>query len=153
MRWHRDQRYGLLSGPAGALAVVLAAALAGCSGDGRPNVGAAYPVKGKVTLPDGKAPPKVNVVFSGPVTGSVTTESDGTFEFKGDNAGLPAGEYKVRLESAESKGSVKRPVVPFPGKYLDEDASGLTAVVKADGPNDFDLKLTKGEAEGKGAHR
>ena len=117
------------------------------------NLGSAYPVKGKVTLPDGKAPPKVNVIFSGPVTGSVTTESDGTFAFKGDNAGLPAGEYKVRLEIAEAKGSPKHPTLPFPGKYLDEDTSGLTAVVKADGPHDFEFKLTKDDAQGRTSAR
>jgi hypothetical protein len=93
------------------------------------------------------------VVFAGPVTGSATTESDGTFAFKGDNAGLPAGEYKVRLEVAEAKGSPKRPALPFPSKYLDEDTSDLTAVVKSDGPNDFDFKLTKGDAQGRPAAR
>jgi hypothetical protein len=146
MSWHPDQRFGLLRWSAGALIVASAAALVGCGG-GRPNVGATYPVKGKVTLPDGKPPPKVNVVFSGPVTASATTESDGTFAFKGDNAGLPAGDYKVRLEVAESKGSTKRPVLPFPGKYLDEDTSGLSASVKPEGPNDFDFKLSKDEAK------
>jgi Carboxypeptidase regulatory-like domain len=146
MRRHPDQRNGRLRRSAGVLIVAIAAATAGC-GDGRPNVGPTYPVKGKVTLPDGKAPPKVNVVFAGPVTSSATTESDGTFAFRGDKAGLPAGDYKVRLEVAESKGSPKRPVLPFPGKYLDEDASGLSASVKPDGPNDFDFTLSKDEAK------
>ena len=56
MRWDRDQRSGLFGRPARALTVAMAAAVAGCGGGRRPNVGAAYPVKGKVTLPDGKPP-------------------------------------------------------------------------------------------------
>lgn len=138
--------------PAWVLPALVAAALAGCGGDGIPNVGRSYPVKGKVTLPDGKPLPQVKVVFAGPVTGNAVTEGDGTFAFKGDDAGLPAGDYKVRLEitDSSSKGSLKRPVLPFPQKYFDEDASGLTATVKPDGPNDFDFKLTRGDSEAHG---
>ncbi len=47
----------------------------------------------------------------------------------------------------ESKGSTKKSTVPFPGKYLDEDSSDLTAKVTPAGPNDFDLKLTKGNPQ------
>jgi len=150
MSWNPEQRIFLSRRSAWSLVAALAAALAGC-GDGTPNLGSSYPVKGKVTLPDGKPLPQVKVVFSGPVTGGATTESDGTFAFKGDNAGLPAGDYKVRLEIVESKGTLKNPVLPFPGKYLDEDASGLTASVKPDGPNDFDFKLNKDEPKAKGS--
>src|SRR5262245_8872088 len=135
MSWHPEQRISFSRRSAWSLVAALAAALAGC-GDGTPNLGSSYPVKGKVTLPDGKPLPHVKVVFSGPVTSGATSESDGTFEFKGDKAGLPAGEYKVRLEIVESKGTVRSPVRQFPDKYLDEDASGLTASVKSDGPND-----------------
>jgi Carboxypeptidase regulatory-like domain len=135
--------------PAWVLVIALAASLAGCGGEGMPNLGSSYPVKGKVTLADGNPVPKVSVVFKGPVTGSAITESDGTFAFKGDKAGLPAGDYKVRLEVVESKGSLKNQVLPFPKQYSDEDTSGLTASVKADGPNDFDFKLTKGDAAAK----
>ena len=142
MRWHGDQKSSLLRRSAWSLVAAPAATAAGCGG-GAPNLGSSYPVKGKVTLPDGKPLPQVKVVFSGPVTGSATTESDGTFAFKGDTAGLPAGEYKVRLEILESKGTLKRPVQQFPDRYADEDGSGLTASVKPDGPNDFDFKLTK----------
>ena len=55
----------------------------------------------------------------------------------------------IRLEITEAKGSAKRAVLPFPGRYSDEDGSGLTATVKPDGPNDFDFKLTKDEAKAK----
>jgi hypothetical protein len=127
-----------------ALMAAIAAVLAGC-GDGNnyPSLGSNYPVKGKVTLADGTAPPPVTVIFSGPVTSRVTTESDGTFAFKGDNPGLPAGDYQIRLEAADPKGSLKKSVSPVPQKYHDEDTSGLTAKVTSEGPNDFELKLSK----------
>ena len=131
-----------------AVSAAMAGVLAGCGGE-RANLGTLYPVKGKVTLPDGKAPPKLSVIFSGPASNRVMTESDGTFAFKGDNAGLPAGKYQVRLEGPEAAGSSRKPVVPQ--KYLDEDASGLTATVTSDGPNDFDFKLTRDDATPQGS--
>jgi hypothetical protein len=133
--------------PRWAIAVALAAVLAGCGGKS-PVSGTFYPVKGKVTLPDGKPLSGVRAVFSGPVTStSTTTESDGRFAFKGEKEGLPEGDYQVRLEVAEAKGATKKPTLPFPSRYLDEGASGLTAKVTAAGPNDFDFKLTKGDAD------
>jgi hypothetical protein len=130
-----------------ALSAVMAAMLGGCGENYRGKLGSSYPVKGKVTLPDGKPLPQVKVIFSGPVTNGVVTESDGTFAFKGDGAGLAAGDYQVHLEITESKGSLRRQTLPFPKRYLDEDASGLTASVKPDGPNDFEFKLSKEEAD------
>jgi hypothetical protein len=131
---------------AGMTAVCLAAWLAGCGGPSAAS-GPFYPVKGKVTLPDGKPLAGVKVVFRGPVVAGAATESDGSFTIKsGDKDGLPEGDYSVRLEVLETKGSVKKAVLPFPGKYLDEDSSGLKAKVTAAGPNDFDFKLTKDDA-------
>ena len=130
-----------------ALSTALAALVAGCGGEKIPNVGSLYPVKGKVTLPDGKPLPNVKVLFSGPVTSNANTESDGTFALKDEGTGLPAGDYKVSLQVAESKGAPKRPTLPFPPRYLDEDTSDLAATVKAEGPNDFDFKLTKGDGK------
>jgi hypothetical protein len=68
----------------------------------------------------------------------------GTFTFKGDKDGMPAGDYKVRLEIDEAMGTAKHPILPFPAKYSDEDSSGLTATVKPEESNNFDLKLTSG---------
>jgi hypothetical protein len=131
---------------AGTTVVSLAVMLAGCGGRS-PASGPFYPVKGKVTLPDGKPPTGVRVVFSGPVVAGAPIESDGSFTIKsGDKDGLPEGDYSVRLEVLETKGSTKKPVLSFPGKYLDEDASDLKAKVTAAGPNDFDFKLTKDDA-------
>jgi hypothetical protein len=142
MSWHPDQRTRLSRWSVGALIVFSAAALAGC-GEGRPNVGATYPVKGKVTLPDGKPLARTRVIFEGPVSNESVTETDGSFTIAG--GGLPAGDYKVRLQVVESQGSPKHPVLPFPDKYLDEDRSDLRAVVKPEGPNELDFKLTKGD--------
>ena len=107
-----------------------------------------YPVKGKVLLPDGKPLASAKVTFVGPVTTTVPTESDGTFIVKGSKEGLPAGDYKVRLDPPESTSAGKKKGIqlPFPSHYLDEDSSGLTATVKADGPNDFEFALKKGDA-------
>jgi hypothetical protein len=128
-----------------ALAVCLAAFLAGCGGQ-TPGSGPVYPVKGKITLPDGKPLSGVRVVFMGPVTSGATTEGDGSFTVKEPKDGLPEGDYSIRLEIVETKVSGKKTSLPpFPGKYLDEDTSELKAKVTAAGPNDFDFKLTKGE--------
>jgi hypothetical protein len=102
-------------------------------------------VKGKVTLPDGKTMPGLKVVFWGPMHDFAITESDGTFAFTGQKAGLPEGDYKVFLEIAQAANAPKKATLPFPSRYLDEDLSGLTAKVTAAGPNDFDFKLTKGD--------
>jgi hypothetical protein len=130
---------------AGALIVCVAVSAVGCGGASA-RLGPAYPVKGKVTLPDGKTLPDLRVVFSGPTIDSAITQSDGTFAFTGQKAGLPAGDYKVRLEIAATAKASKKATLPFPSHYLDEDFSGLTAKVTADGPNDFDFKLTKDDA-------
>lgn len=127
-----------------ALTMTMAALAAGCGGGTDQEAALAsafYPVKGKIILPDGKAPPPLKVVFSGPVTASATTEGNGSFAFKGTKDGLPAGDYNVRLEVVEPVGTLKRPALPFPAKYLDRHASGLSATVKAEDSNDFELKL------------
>ena len=127
---------------AGVLTVCLAAVAVGCGGASA-NLGSFYPVKGRVTLPDGKTMSGVKVVFWGPTSDSAITESDGTFAFKGQKAGLPVGDYKVSLEITQSAKASAKAALPFPSRYLDEDLSLLTAKVTADGPNDFDFKLTK----------
>jgi hypothetical protein len=128
------------------LLVLLSVVSCGCS-DRNPLSGLTrYPVKGKVTLPDGKTMTGLKVNFWGPTTDSATTESDGTFAFTGKKEGLPAGDYKVSLEIAYTAKASKNTKLPFPSRYLDEDSSRLTAKVTADGPNDYDFKLTTDNA-------
>ena len=130
------------------VAVALTVMLAGC-GD-RDTIDAArtmtfYPVKGKVSLPDGKPLTLGRVIFVGTknsVTSPASIESDGSFTVKGTKDGLPEGPYKVRIEVGDTGPAKKRATLPFATKYLDEDASPLTATVTPEGPNDFDLKLT-----------
>ncbi len=127
-----------------ASSLMLAALAAGCVGRTASETALSssfYPVQGKVVLPDGKAPTPLRVVFSGPVTTNATTDGGGSFVVKGTKDGLPAGEYRVRLEVVDAKGPAKKPVLPFPAKYLDEDTSELTATVKPEGSNDFEFKL------------
>jgi hypothetical protein len=133
------------------LTVVLAAGLSGC---GSPvDRMTFYPVKGKVVLADGKPLAAGNVVFvakASTLTSAANLENDGTFVVKGTKDGLPAGEYLVRIEGGASETgpskakSTRRKggLVPFPEKYLDEDASGLRVTVKPP-ENDFEFKLTK----------
>jgi hypothetical protein len=129
------------------LSTVVAVSLAGC-GESNPLSGVKmYPVKGKVTLPDGKPLTSGRVTFvatKSTITSTANIESDGSFAFKGgaNGDGLPEGEYKVRLEGGTTTGS-KKGGTPFPSKYLDEDGSDLTATVKPDeSGNSFDLKLS-----------
>jgi hypothetical protein len=140
------------------LIVLLSVVTWGCSDRSRLSGLTFYPVKGKLTLPDGKTMPGLKVNFWGPTNDSATTESDGTFAFTGRKEGLPAGDYKVSLEIAYTAKASKNATLPFPSRYLDEDFSGLTAKVTADGPNDFDFKLnkesaSKGRSPGQGAGR
>jgi hypothetical protein len=121
----------------------LAIGLAGCGGNPVDSM-TFHPVKGKVLLPDGKPLTAGQVVFSATkfsMTSPSDLGSDGTFQLKGQKDGLPEGEYKVRIEPGGAGGTRRKAVLPFPGKYTDEDASGLTAVVKP-GENNFEFKLT-----------
>jgi hypothetical protein len=140
----RSSRSSLRRRLAWAIAVAMAVALVGC-GEGNPLASATlYPVKGKVTLPDGKPLTAGSVIFAGTkvsVTNSAPIGSDGTFS-RAAKEGLPEGEYKVRIEAVNTGAAKKKATFPFSMKYLDEDASGLTATVKPEGPNDFDFKLT-----------
>ncbi len=134
------------------LAVTLAVFAAGCGGNNPTSQLASarrYPVKGKVLLPDGKPLSSTRLIFTSTttsLTAPTETDSDGTFAIKGDPEGLPEGEYKVYLEVLETKGTLKHPVLPFPGKYRDEDNSDLKVTVKPE-PNDFQLKLNNDNPE------
>jgi len=123
-------------------------AVTGC-GQGSFRSGPDYPVKGKVLLADGKPLRSGRVVFVSSATAlsyAGRIGADGVFELKqGDRVGAPAGDYKVRIEIDETslpKGHGKSPILPFPARYRDEDASKLTATVKTDPENVFEFKLS-----------
>jgi hypothetical protein len=144
----RRLRFGLLS--------LFAALVIGSGGCGeRYSAPTSYPVTGKVLLPDGKPLTSGRIMFVSKETGLTfggTIGSDGTYIVKSDaRDGAPQGNYKVRIEIDEtSLRQVKGPKgqrsgqLPFASKYTDEDASQLTASVKADEKsNNFEFKLTK----------
>lgn len=105
-------------------------------------------------MADGKPLTTGSVLFVGVTTNisvAAPIGSEGAFEFTGDKPGLPAGEYRIAIllegrQSNQAKSSRSRPKdnLPFPARYLDEDASKLTANVKADSSsNDFTFTLDK----------
>jgi hypothetical protein len=121
----------------------------GCGTDGFTSF-SDHPVKGRILLPDGKPLGSGRVVFVSSATalsygGSIG--SNGDFELKqGSRVGAPEGEYRVRIEIDETRLPKRRgnsPRLPFPAKFLDEDASRLAAKVQASGDNTFEFKLTR----------
>ncbi len=131
------------------LAIAAGLVTSGC-GEGSFGTSKDYPVKGKVIQSDGKPLSSGRVVFVSSDTAlsyAGSLGADGSFELKqGSRVGAPAGNYKVRIEIDETtlpkKGKIAANL-PFPGKYLDEDASKLVATVKAEGENVFEFKLAK----------
>jgi hypothetical protein len=142
--------------------VVLAVTIGGC--ESNPLASAKfYPVKGKVLLPDGKPLTSGHVVFvasKSTITSTANIESDGSFVFKGASLdGLPAGEYKIRIEAGagsdgKGRGGKSKGNLPFANQFLDEDASRLTATVTNDeAKNNFELKLNPTKSETGAADR
>ena len=144
VRNRRESRWGL------SFLLIALSVASGCGGtSGAPKVVKVYEVKGKVLLADGK-PLNGGHIYFMPVDGSLAPEgkieSDGTFSLATANSGegAPAGDYKVRLEPSDPSllaGPGKRGAagkkLPFPDKYLDEDASNLKVSVKAE-PNQLE---------------
>ena len=112
--------------------------LVGCGGAERPPSLSTYPVSGKVLLEDGKPLNGGQVVFMPKGTGGIGATGaigpDGGFTLgtysEGD--GAAEGDYLVRIEPDPSQVTTKgrKNVLPFPGRYADEDVSGLTASIK-----------------------
>ncbi len=132
--------------------VVLAMMLSGCEGGSHLSM-KLYPFRGTVRLADGKPLTSGRIVFSS-TKGTIhiaVVESDGGFVVKGSTGeGLPAGDYKVRLEMDETKlppvkgqSNPRKTALPFPVKYLDEDRSGLTVTVKAGENPPLEITLKK----------
>jgi hypothetical protein len=148
MNLNGDSRGRFVVGPIALLIGLVLVSAGGC-GASNPLAGMkTYPVKGKITLPDGKPLTSGKLILVGMKSGisSVTNvESDGSFNFSsGSNGGgVPDGEYKVRLDIIQGPaGKQKGSAAPFPSKYLDEEGSDLVVTVKPDDTNNLDLKLT-----------
>jgi hypothetical protein len=135
------------------LTVAMMLVAAGCGGGGSPFAGTRYPVKGKVTLADGKPLTSGRIFFMSnepPVSAAADIGSDGAFEFKGPSGdGLPEAKYKVRISPAAIEGTKSAVKLAFASKHLDEDESGLTATVTSDeSKNQFEFKLEAMDAAG-----
>jgi hypothetical protein len=126
-------------------ACMIASALAGVCGCAD-STGAAprvtvYEVKGQVLLADGRPLSGGHVYFvskEGAMSSEGTLGADGTFSLSTGRSGegAPPGDYKVRIEPADTSILPGRVVskrgnaLPFPAKYLDEDSSQLIAKVE-----------------------
>ena len=125
--------------------------LGGCDNADAPKSVKTYAVKGKVELGDGKPLTGGKIFFISPThlehvsVGEI--QPDGTFELEtaGSGKGAPSDSYRVRIDPPEmtieeAKSKMKKRVKGkpvFPTKYMDEDESGLTAVVKPE-PNQLE---------------
>ena len=131
---------------AAAVALALLLGAAGCG----PKM---YPVRGKVTLGDGKPLSEGMVVFErkGEAKEAVTArgeiQADGSYELSthkpGD--GVPPGSYRVLVAPKTDPNAVDRAPKPppFDLRYANFDTSGLEFEVKSGGPNDFPITVQK----------
>jgi hypothetical protein len=110
------------------------------------------PVRGKVTLGDGKPVTEGMVVFERkgegqPVTARGEIQADGSYQLSthrpGD--GVPPGTYRVLVAPKSDPNAVDRPAKPppFDPRYADFKTSGLEFEVKPGGPNDFPITVNK----------
>lgn len=124
------------------LAGTVLVAIVGCGGG-------LAPVRGKVTLPDGKPAAGSQVVFESQQDGKHISargdvHEDGSYElstFKpGD--GVPPGKYRAQVNSPPMLNAEAAQRAPFNAKFTDFSTSGLEFEVKS-GTNDFAIPLTK----------
>ncbi len=109
------------------------------------------PVRGTVTLADGKPLGEGMVVFESqnlepPVTARGPVQGDGRFELStfrpGD--GVRPGRYRALVAPKDDPNAVDRKPKPppFDRRYAEFATSGLEFEVTASGPNDFPIKLS-----------
>ena len=108
------------------------------------------PVRGKVTLPDGKPAAGSQVVFESDKEGKKISargdvHDDGSFElstFKpGD--GVPPGKYKVQVNPPPMVNAEGPYISPFNARYSNFNTSGLEFEVKSGVRNEFPIQVTK----------
>lgn len=138
--------------PRVALALAIAWAVAGCSGDNNPvKKVSTHDVKGQVLRPDGKPlgggmiyfEPKPESAQAQPAQGPIGPDGTFTLNTGSSGPGAAAGEYKVYIKpdtaslpraTGKRGATVGQVKLPFPAEYSDPDTSGLVATVKAE-PN------------------
>ena len=123
--------------------LLLSAMIAGCG----PSL---QPVRGKVTLPDGKPAAGSQVVFESAqkenkISARGDVREDGSYElstFKpGD--GVPPGKYKVQVNPPPMVNAEAAYVSPFNAKYSNYQTSGLEFEVRSGQRNEFPIQVTK----------
>ena len=124
-----------LSAPLLALSLAFSILVAGC-GEKVAPIAAMHVVKGKVSLPKPVpiAGAKIFFIPDGPGGRTATGEikADGSFELTTDTPGdgIAEGKYKVRFDQVPGA-TPKGTSPPIPNQFLDEDGSGLSAVIAA----------------------
>jgi hypothetical protein len=137
------------------LAGLVLLAAAGCTKGPPPGANYAddYPVHGKVVFPGG-TPLRGGVIYFSPVEikagrkvrweGSGLVDGNGEYKINygggGPGKGIPAGEYKVRLEPREINELPNSNSNRIPQQYQDKSATPLTVTVQ-EGDNTFDFEL------------
>ena len=133
---------------AAATIAMLTMGLAGCAkSDQLPT----YRASGQVVFPDGKPLGGGTIVFESrdhPVTARGVIESDGSFRLstydQGD--GAVAGPHRAAVSPAMDmtvdRDEVRMPLVVHP-RYTDIDRSGLEFEVSSEGPNEFEVQVSR----------
>jgi hypothetical protein len=126
-----------------ALATLLVITLAGCG----PSL---QPVRGKVTLPDGKPAAGSQVVFESDQAGKKISargdvREDGSFQLStfSSGDGVPPGKYKVQINPPPMVNAEGPYTSPFNAKYNSFQSSGLEFEVKSGATNEFPIQVTK----------
>ena len=122
---------------------VLVVVFAGCGGG-------KYPVRGVVTLDDGKPLTRGLVVFERvdggpPISARGDVGADGRFELSTEKPGdgVPAGKYKVLINPLDlSDVPDEQKKLPFDAKYMKFETSGLECEVKSGG-TEFPITVTR----------
>jgi hypothetical protein len=127
------------------LAVALPSGMVGCGAS-------MYPVRGKVTYPDGTPLAEGMVVFESQgqeklITARGDIQADGRYELStrkpGD--GILAGKYRVLVAPRADPNAVDRPSrsAPFDQRFMNFNTSGLEFEVTPAGPNEYPIQVTR----------
>lgn len=129
----------------GALVILTAA---GCGTDGQLPT---YRVTGKVMFPNGNALEGGTIIFESvdhPVSARSAIELDGTFRLGTyeEDDGAVAGKHRVAItppmDMSVDRDQVRPKRLLHP-RYSDMEASGLEFEVKEDGPNEFEVQVSR----------
>jgi hypothetical protein len=131
--------------------LALTSAPAGCGGSAGAPVAQAYPAHGKITFPD-NTPLRGGIITFTPTevragrelryegAGLIDAKGDYKVGFNGNDAGVPAGEYKVTIRPRDYQELRNSNSGRIPEAYRDLSTTPLTVTVKEE-PNAFNFVL------------